>query len=364
MVKLKVLISCPALNTKTNVSGISSVVSSLTRQLAENVDFEHLVLGAPTAKDIRYKKARSLWNILVALVQIVCTKATLFHSNMPLEFKALAREFVFVLIARAKGMRILLHIHGGKYVDSEAAGITNLIMQLVMRLANEVVFLSGTELSKVALRMPMFRAKMSYIYNFVEQSDLISGKRQLAEGDTINAVFIGRLTESKGIDFLMRAAPVYEALKMRVSIFGDGELRDRVQREAASSKSMEYCGVFIHDDWSRVLPNYDVLLLPSLWGEGMPMVILEAMSLGLVPVATDLGSISEIIKDRVLGRVIQSGDWEAFMDALHWLSDQRARLSSMGVDCREFAAENFDAKKNAKQFYDLYRSTVEASADR
>jgi len=113
-----------------------------------------------------------------------------------------------------------------------------------------------------------------------------------------------------------------------------------------------------------VLPNYDVLLLPSLWGEGMPMVILEAMSLGLVPVATDLGSISEIIKDRVLGRVIQSGDWEAFMDALHWLSDQRARLSSMGVDCREFAAENFDAKKNAKQFYDLYRSTVEASADR
>jgi glycosyltransferase involved in cell wall biosynthesis len=108
-----------------------------------------------------------------------------------------------------------------------------------------------------------------------------------------HALFVGRLTEEKGIPTLLAAWKLRPG--PRLDIIGDGPLAPLVQSAAASIPNVRYLGRLPHDLVLQAMGSAGFLLFPSTWYEGQPMTILEALAKGLPVVGSRLGGIPETI---------------------------------------------------------------------
>jgi glycosyltransferase involved in cell wall biosynthesis len=352
--KPSVLISAPSLDSRVNVSGISAVVQELMAALSNQVSYTHLSVGSPQGGSFLYRYGLSLWQTFGAVFKIPFSRTRIFHSNTALERKSIFRDGVLILIAKASGKRVLLHVHGGRHLQNPSKDVTGLAVRALMRAADVVVFLSETERSTFLETHPAIASKATSIYNSVSVNpDDVKPRHSQDKGLTV--LFSGRLVPEKGIDVLLAVARAPFDFPIRFVVYGDGPLRGRVEAEARANPRLSYEGVYDRSTWTKIFDDCDVLLLPSLIGEGMPMVILEAMSFGVIPIATSIASIPEILGYGERGIVVPPGDAAAVVEALRRTQADPAWRLKVQNACREFASERFDTRRNALRFAALYR---------
>ncbi len=123
-------------------------------------------------------------------------------------------------------------------------------------------------------------------------------------------------------------------------------------------------GVVVHRSLTANSPGLieqyhhaDVFCLPTL-GDCLPMVLAEAAASGLPLVSTDVGAISEIVRQGVTGELVPVGDVEALVAALRKLVGDRAYRLSCGREARALAAAEHDARANAKRIVDTLRTVA------
>jgi glycosyltransferase involved in cell wall biosynthesis len=116
-----------------------------------------------------------------------------------------------------------------------------------------------------------------------------------------------------------------------------------------------------HADMPKVFRQAHIVCLPSYYGEGVPMSLLEAASTGLPIVTTDVAGCREVVKDGDNGFLIPLRDWVALANALvRLLSDSELR-KRMGARGRERAVSEFDVSSVVSATLAIYQEThVEA----
>ncbi|HZV73089.1 MAG TPA: glycosyltransferase [Conexibacter sp.] len=163
---------------------------------------------------------------------------------------------------------------------------------------------------------------------------------------------LGRLTEQKGYDALVRALPALADATL--VLVGDGPQRGPLEALAAE---LGVADRLVVTGWTaearRHLPTFDVFALPSLW-EGMPLVILEAMHAGLPVVASDVGSVAEAVADGDSGYVVAPGDEQSLQERLAALLGDAALRRRLGDRGRALAAERFTAEAMARRYEAVY----------
>jgi len=126
-----------------------------------------------------------------------------------------------------------------------------------------------------------------------------------------------------------------ERFTTRFLVIGDGPCREPLQkrtRELGLESHVSFLGS--RNDIPRLLAALDVFVLTS-HNEANPISILEAMSTGLPVVATDVGSIHEVIRDGVNGFLVQPGDVNTLTQRVLMLLEDRPRSQQIGVAARE-----------------------------
>ena len=98
----------------------------------------------------------------------------------------------------------------------------------------------------------------------------------------------------------------------------------------------------------------DALVLPSLFGEGMPMVVLEAMAVGLPIIASRVEGVPEAVRDGQEGYLVPPGDVDALADALARVLCDRARAQSMGSAARSRQRAMFSDRAMASGVSQVY----------
>ncbi|MCC9135059.1 glycosyltransferase family 4 protein [Pontibacter silvestris] len=126
-------------------------------------------------------------------------------------------------------------------------------------------------------------------------------------------VFVGRLSQEKGIDVLLKAR---DRFPFKLKIIGTGPLEELVQEYAAKYDDVEYCGFQNSSFITEMLKKSKGLIFPSVWYEGMPITILEAFSTGTPVIASDIDNINEIVENNVNGIHFRLGDSDSLADAL------------------------------------------------
>jgi glycosyltransferase involved in cell wall biosynthesis len=184
--------------------------------------------------------------------------------------------------------------------------------------------------------------------------------RGVGGGKGSYALFVGRLSPEKGIQTLIDADAAH-SLCMDVVILGDGPMRDEVQRatEVPGSRLI-YKGFVGHDEALKYMMDARVLLVPSIWYEGFPLVIVEAFSLGLPIIGADLGNIASIIDRGETGLLYAAGDHRAFSSTLSEYADHPTLMTHMRLQTRRRYLETYTPEVNYKTLIEIYQSTIES----
>ncbi len=150
----------------------------------------------------------------------------------------------------------------------------------------------------------------------------------------VRLLYVGRFHHSKGLDILLTALCRLHALPWTLCAVGDGPLRDRYRRAAASmglQGRIEWCG------WREdVAPHYrcsDLLVSPSR-SEASGLAVSEAMTYGVVPVAARIGGTPELVEHARSGWLVPPDDPRALADALARLLTDGKMRRQLGLGAR------------------------------
>jgi glycosyltransferase involved in cell wall biosynthesis len=175
----------------------------------------------------------------------------------------------------------------------------------------------------------------------------------IGDGSGGYAVFVGRLSPEKGIETILNAWSQLE-VDLPLNIVGDGPLADRVREAADQNPRIRWLG---HQSSERVLEivgGAKFLLLPSLWYEGLPKIIVEAFSKGTPVVASNLGAMTELIEHERNGMLFTPGDSAALAAAVRTVHEDSTTLTRMRKAARDEFEEKFTAEANYKLLMAAY----------
>jgi glycosyltransferase involved in cell wall biosynthesis len=177
-----------------------------------------------------------------------------------------------------------------------------------------------------------------------------------------SCIFVGRLTEQKGLSYLLKAMHSLSQKKIfpKLTIIGEGGERAKLEQMTSDlnlNKQVRFYGIIPHEKVYSFLCNHDIFVLPSLY-EGHPNALLEAMAVALPAVVTRCGG-SEYFIDDTVGRIAEPENADSFALALQQLLELKAeQLHSMGCAARKLVQEKYDIQVTAAAHIKLFQQCI------
>ena len=159
-------------------------------------------------------------------------------------------------------------------------------------------------------------------------------------------LFVGRHIERKGICYLIDSAKFLPADKFEIRIVGVGDLTEKLKQQAAKYPHIVFTGKLSPEDLANEYRTANVFTLPAIVDhkgdtEGLGVVLIEAMELGLPIVASNVGGIPDVVVDGESGILVPEKDPEALANAFKRLASDRSLLESLLAGARKRIAECF-----------------------
>ncbi|MFT5283915.1 MAG: glycosyltransferase involved in cell wall biosynthesis [Planctomycetota bacterium] len=157
-------------------------------------------------------------------------------------------------------------------------------------------------------------------------------RREARRSDPTKALrvgFVGGIYHSKGVHVLVEAFSHLKDVAAELSVHGVLEwFPDYVAslREIAVDSAVRFAGRFDPAELDSVLAGFDVLVVPSIWYENMPLTIQQAFRNSIPVIATDLGGMAESVEDGVSGKLFPRGDSLALAGVIRELANDREEL--------------------------------------
>lgn len=160
---------------------------------------------------------------------------------------------------------------------------------------------------------------------------LRAGERPDADG-RLRIAFAGSLAPSKGVHLLLEALALAPDLQAEVELFG-GRSDDRyasvIERLAGNDRRIRFAGTFADGEFGAILARTDVLVIPSLWYENSPLVLLEALVHRCPVIVADVPGLVEPMRPDVDGWQFRRGDARDLAQRLAFVASRRDALTAV-----------------------------------
>lgn len=191
--------------------------------------------------------------------------------------------------------------------------------------------------------------------------------RVVADAGVCRLLFVGRLDPVKGVVVLFDAVASLLAagVAVHLTLVGDGPQRadlERRVRELGLDGSVAFAGYRNSVEVQQHLRETDVFVLPS-FAEGVPVSLMEAMAAGLPVIATNVGGVTELVRDGRNGYVVAPGEPAAIAGAIDALAADPDRRRRFGDDGRATVRADFDSLTEARRLVTLFRDPGTPSPD-
>jgi glycosyltransferase involved in cell wall biosynthesis len=164
------------------------------------------------------------------------------------------------------------------------------------------------------------------------------GERTVPASKSYQVAYIGRLASEKGVRVLLEAWRLARMADCELLVIGDGPEREAL--EAMRVPGVRFTGPMEHQAVLETLRSVRSLVFPSLWFEGEPMIVVEALATGTPVLASDLGGIPELLGHGSAGWLTRAGDVDAWRRSLRNLRDHA------DVDMKSGAARDIYLKRH------------------
>jgi len=142
--------------------------------------------------------------------------------------------------------------------------------------------------------------------------------RRYKPNEKLTFFYGGSFIRHKGVHILIEAFKRVNG-NAELKIYGSGQYEYSLRQAASQDPRIKFCGVFSSDQIGQVLSQIDVAVVPSIWYENTPIILLESLASNIPVVATDLGGMTEAVINGINGRTFRIGDvqeLEKILDSL------------------------------------------------
>ncbi len=191
-------------------------------------------------------------------------------------------------------------------------------------------------------------------------------------------LFVGRLSTEKGLHTLLKAWALLEQLKelktdsavydvsgvyhepkqdnsaILLKVAGTGPLAELLDNQP----NVQALGLQSPAEISLLMQQATILIFPSIWYEPFGLVLIEALAHGLPVVASNLGSMPNIIEDGKSGLLFEPANAKDLATKLKWLLDNPDECARLGANARQVYLDKYTADKNVKQLLGVYQSSL------
>ncbi|MFF0340472.1 glycosyltransferase [Kribbella sp. NPDC004875] len=199
-------------------------------------------------------------------------------------------------------------------------------------------------------------------YNLVPYDGPVGGPRQR------QVTYVGRLDAAKGAPLLMKGWDAYRAAAgddaLRLVIAGGGPMLEQVKAWAAARPSVELRGLMSKPEVFQLIAGSRAVVLPSEWEETFGLVVVEAMAVGVPPLASGHGSFPELITDGVDGALFEPGDPDNMAKLLLDVDASPERYAELGRQARTTYENHHRTDQNVERLLDIYRFAIANPAAR
>jgi glycosyltransferase involved in cell wall biosynthesis len=202
--------------------------------------------------------------------------------------------------------------------------------------------------------------KMAVKYNFVPEPRA----RRSGRGDYI--LFLGRLTEEKGLCDLMAAWDRVSArtmLRVPLVLAGAGPMEREVVEWAASRSNVAFLGLRTRADCEELTAKAMAVVAPSRWMEPLGTVVISAMAAGVPTVAPAHGSFIELARDGETGVLYRPGDVAELAGAIERVTANVEENLRMGKHARRYYEQAFTPEIGLEALVATYRLVIAGERD-
>ena len=180
------------------------------------------------------------------------------------------------------------------------------------------------------------------------------------EADKTYLLYVGRLTEIKGVHVLIKAfisihahLPNTRLIIAGSSFFGGAAITDYEQRLVELAKPVSHAIIFTgympHEKLRYVYSAANIVVLPSVWQDPCPLVVLEAMASGTCLISSSVGGVPEIVKNNVNGLLVNAGDPENLLQVLVEILSNSLLKTQMENAARQMILAGYTWERLAKE---------------
>lgn len=282
----------------------------------------------------------------------------LVHSHTP------RSAFIGRLAAAWSGVPVVHHLH------SPTASDTTYRLRNWLNAATERLSLAGVDaviavsqsVAEYARRVGIAAEKVFVVPNGVPSRDALRSRARPRGVWTLGAVALFR--PRKGMETLLHALAVLNAARLPVRLRAVGAF-ETPRYEADIKALAEKLGVGRLVHWQGFSANVndeldqlDLFVLPSHFGEGMPMVVLEAMAAGLPVIGTDVEGVPEVVRDGLEGLIVPPGKVDALAAAIEQFVNGQVDWAVLRRNAHRRQCERFSERNMAAGAADVYRKVL------
>lgn len=198
------------------------------------------------------------------------------------------------------------------------------------------------------------KEKILCLNNFLDID--LSDKKEDKEDTGDYYLYVGRISEEKGIRTLIDAAVVGN--KTTLKIVGDGPLAEEMILYAKSKDkngTIDFLGHKSHKDVIELLKGCKFVVVPSEWYENFPYSILEAFACGKSVIGSRIGGIPELVKDGETGLTFEPGNSMDLHSKINYYVNNPDKVVEMGKNARLFAEKDLNAENHYRRLMEIYK---------
>lgn len=174
-------------------------------------------------------------------------------------------------------------------------------------------------------------------------------------------MFLGRMSPEKGpLQAIEIAKKTKAKLIMAAKVDAvDGNFFEKKVKPLIDGNQIKFIGEINHKEKADYLGNAKALIAPIQWDEPFGLYFIEAMACGTPVVAFNLGSVSEIIKDKKTGYICKPYDMREMEESIKKIyAMPDLEYGKIRKNCRKHVIKNFSSNKMAREYLEIYNKII------
>lgn len=372
-----------------HVGGYEKIVYELSRRLVQR-DYEIDILTCNTERALAYEELDGIhiyrvpsWNALNSVYPIPKPCPTSFkilrrllsknYDVINTQTRFFITSFLGLIFAKLKKTPLVHTEHGARHsivpnkvIDLISRAYDHSIGALIVKSASRNI---GVSEAACEFLKHLGATTIQLVHDgidttiFKKKEDTNYGQKLDIRNDAVVITFVGRLIYAKGVQDLISAFAKIKDTgpEVKLLIVGDGPYRANLENLAYQTdcaSSILFLGQKNQNEVIDVLSATDIFVNPS-YSEGLGISVMEAASIGLPIIATDVGGTREIITTDKTGILIKARDVGQLVEELCRLRANAELRKKLGGNARILAERKFNWDKITGEYIKLYASLAE-----